>query len=479
MKKIGGICNWFIFTICFILLSISAEATTEIEEHNHESEEMVVEDLEGVQLKKIEYIQEATGSCQGLMHNWQVIQTIQEQTCGVQGIWRIQCAGCGVTTTTFSDIREHNYVEGTCTYCDDTIIEVAPEGEIDNWEYNLNEADKTIILKQYIGESSDVIVYGTYSVNDINYTAILNGDLIRPPFYNKRDSLLCIKINSGVISYDCTNLFSSLKNLLTLNINGLDTSNVSYMSYMFSYSSGLTNLNLSSLDTSNVVNMDGMFSHCSNLTELDLNNFDTSNVTGMYHMFSKCSSLTNLNLGNFDTSNVTNMDGMFSHCLRLTYLDISNFNTSNATYMSYMFSECRSLTNLNLSNFDTSNVINMDGMFSYCSNLTDLDLNNFNTSNVTGMYHMFSECSSLTNLNLSNFDTSNVTNMDGMFVKCKNLIILDLSSYITYNVENMSYMFFDCEKLSTIYVNRVNWNTSYAATTDMFLGCGTSRVSFK
>ena len=58
---------------------------------------------------------------------------------------------------------------------------------------------------------------------------------------------------------------------------------------------------------------------------MDLSGLDTSNVEDMGGMFSGCSSLTELDLSNFDTSNVTNMDSMFSGCSSLTELDVTGF----------------------------------------------------------------------------------------------------------------------------------------------------------
>ena len=69
----------------------------------------------------------------------------------------------------------------------------------------------------------------------------------------------------------------------------------------------MTSIDLSALDTSEVTNMGGMFIGCSSLTNLDVSNFDTSQVTNMVSMFNSCSSFRSLDVSNFDTSKVTNM----------------------------------------------------------------------------------------------------------------------------------------------------------------------------
>ena len=114
------------------------------------------------------------------------------------------------------------------------------------------------------------------------------------------------------------------------------------------------------------------FSGCDACASMNLTGLDTTNVENMRNMFSGCSSLESLNLGGFNTSNVTNMSYMFNGCSTLTALDLSNFSTSNVTSMQNMFSGCSDLTNLTVNSFDTRNVTSMSSMFEGCSNLSNL-----------------------------------------------------------------------------------------------------------
>ena len=274
-------------------------------------------------------------------------------------------------------------------------------------------------------------------------------------------------------------MFAYLDNVSTLDLSGLDTSNMTSMSKMFYNSKSLTNIDTSGFDTSKVVNMNGMFWGCNNLKNIDVSNFKTSNVTDMNNMFADCSSLTTLDLSNFDTSNVLYMGnpysfsygGMFRNCSSLVSLNISSFNTSKVKQMSDMFSGCSSLVTLDLSNFDTSNVTAMASMFDTCTNLTNLNISSFNTSNVNDMSWMFNKCSSLVSLDLSNFDTSKVTSMYNMFNGCGSLTSLDLSSFNTSNVTSMYQMFNRNSSLKTIYVSDL-WDTSKVTNSfDMFFNC--------
>ena len=113
--------------------------------------------------------------------------------------------------------------------------------------------------------------------------------------------------------------FGYMKNVQSIEgIGYLNTSNVTNMSYMFSFCSGLTSLDLSSFNTANVTSMDDMFSFCSGLTSLDLSSFNTTNVTDMGAMFAYCRILTTIYAGSgWTTDAVTNSDEMFYECTSL------------------------------------------------------------------------------------------------------------------------------------------------------------------
>ena len=316
------------------------------------------------------------------------------------------------------------------------------------------------------------------------------------PWYNYRNSITSAKVAGKIATQTTALMFNDCPKLASLDLSGLDTSDVTNMSNMFSYCWSLTSLDLSPLDTSNVTDMRGMFSECSSLSSLDLSPLDTSNVTDMSYMLSGCSkltsldlspldtskvtnmsymlyycpSLTSLDLSPLDTSNVTSMRGIFAHCSKLASLDLSPLDTSNVTDMSYMFSSCSRLASLDLSSFDTSQVESMGGMFDGCSSLTSLDVSSFDTSNVTGMSRMFYGCSSLTSLDVSSFDTSNVTGMSRMFYGCSSLASLDVSSFDTSGAVGMKGMFSGCSKLALLDVS--SFDTSRVTDmSDVFHGC--------
>lgn len=81
------------------------------------------------------------------------------------------------------------------------------------------------------------------------------------------------------------------------------------------------------------------FFNCSSITSIDLDNLDTSNVTDMASMFEACNALLSLDLSSFNTSNVTSMERMLNGCSNLSTIYASlTFVVSQVTNSQDMFS---------------------------------------------------------------------------------------------------------------------------------------------
>ena len=202
---------------------------------------------------------------------------------------------------------------------------------------------------------------------------------------------------------------------------------------MFSYLDNVDTLDLTGLDTSNMTSMSKMFYNSKSLKNIDVSSFDTSKVTNMSLMFYKCKSLIELDLFNFNTQNVTTMESMFDGCEAISSLNISTFNTSNVSNISFMFCDCKKISSINLLNFDTSKVTTMQSLFKGCFSLITLDLSNFNTEKLTktgastntfdGYSGMFNGCTKLKTIYVSNlWNMSNVKSSYFMFNNCTSLV---------------------------------------------------------
>ena len=95
------------------------------------------------------------------------------------------------------------------------------------------------------------------------------------------------------------------------NLNDIDTSKITDMSYLFSGYKNISDIDISKWDTSKVEDMSYMFFHCDTFNS-DLSSWDVSNVKNMNSMFGFCYKF-NGDLSNWDVSKVTNMDSMFCY----------------------------------------------------------------------------------------------------------------------------------------------------------------------
>lgn len=116
-----------------------------------------------------------------------------------------------------------------------------------------------------------------------------------------------------------------------------------------------------------------LFMGCRSLESINLSGVDTSDVKNMEQMFCACDILKKVDLSNFDFTNVTNMRGMFWACRNLRRVDFTDLYLPNVEDMSLMFCECQHLKRLDLSSFKTENEdINYQHFFGFCINLTHI-----------------------------------------------------------------------------------------------------------
>jgi surface protein len=140
--------------------------------------------------------------------------------------------------------------------------------------------------------------------------------------------------------------------------------------------SSISLLEVNYLNTSNITDMSFMFSFCKSLTSVNTDNWDTSNVERMVSMFYWCESLTQLNVNSFNIDKVTDINRVFAYCLKLTSLDLSNWNISNVTDINRTFTYCSQMTELNLSGWNVDKVADTNMTFAYCNNLDTIKIYN-------------------------------------------------------------------------------------------------------
>lgn len=257
--------------------------------------------------------------------------------------------------------------------------------------------DGTLIINELASDrAADTALHGvvtniyppldeSHDYNFNNYTDVY--------WYSERLAITSVKFGSPVQPTKTANWFANHSNLVSVDTQNLDTSNVNSMGFMFYKCVSLTTIDVSQWDTSNVTGFGSMFEQCEVLSQLDVSNWDTGKVTTLNYMFYKCQTLTALDVSNWDTKNVTNMGSVFYKCINLASIDVSNWNTQNVNRMGDMFRECQEVTSLDLSNWDTSGVTIMYNMFNKCNKLKTIYASDkFVVAQVTESYSMFNQC---------------------------------------------------------------------------------------
>lgn len=213
-------------------------------------------------------------------------------------------------------------------------------------------------------------------------------------------------------------------------------------------------VNIENLNTSEVTDMSYMFAYCEKMQSIDVTHFNTSKVKDMIGMFDGCSSLKTLDLTNWDTSNVEYMGSIFSGCEELTRItSLENLDLSKVISMTRMFEGCQKLKILNLTGWDTSNVTNMSGMFWNCTNLKKIFVgDNWNTEKVTSSNYMFAYCNNLvggegTAYSYEHIDASYACIDGGPDSETPGYLSARPSGYAVYTSSNQTFTFYNDGKM--------------------------------
>ncbi len=133
---------------------------------------------------------------------------------------------------------------------------------------------------------------------------------------------------------NCLYLFANFDNNISFGIKGVDTSEVTDMSYMF-YDCENFNSEVD-FDTENVIDMAYMFYGCDKFNKTV--DFNTANVSDMSSMFAYCKSFNQA--VDFDTANVNHMNSMFDSAE--SFNQEIDFDTHNVWEMNRMFDDAKS-----------------------------------------------------------------------------------------------------------------------------------------
>ena len=171
-----------------------------------------------------------------------------------------------------------------------------------NFTYSIDEENQTIKITKYNGTSEEVVIPSSVTMNEKNYSVVLNGGV----FYNNT-AIKKVVFESGVKAGDTLRrLFRGCSSLESVDFSDFDTSSTTTLTQMFYNATSLKEVNMSHFNTSNVTDFSYLFYNCFAIKNLDLSSFDTKNGISMQYMFYRCNSLEYLNIQGFDTTQATN-----------------------------------------------------------------------------------------------------------------------------------------------------------------------------
>ena len=197
--------------------------------------------------------------------------------------------------------------------------------------------------------------------------------------------------------------------LESVDVSSFNTSECRSMTRMFGECYNLAEIKgLENFDTCKSEGFAAMFQSNRRIKEINVSSFDTSNASYLHYMFAGCESLERIiGIENFRTSKNRTFQNMFAFCRKLKKVDISSFDTSSSDSFASMFQYCGELTELDFSSFDTSKANDYSSMFAGCWILKTIYASkNFENINTAASTNMFGGCLQLIGGSGTAFDPS-------------------------------------------------------------------------
>lgn len=389
------------------------------------------------------------------------------------------------------------------------------------WNYTANSGALVISAKEQTHARNDG--YGSFLAGDVfqTYDWVWNHNgngrwawvdsESRTPWEEYKSGINTVSFVGNVAPVNMAGWFRGCASLTSVDLSGLDASNVTHFRLMFYGCASLNSLDMSNLDVSSAMyctgsdsgtgaynGLDGAFGGLSSLGSITLSETLAAKFNGGYAYVENVTCETPWHYE--DGTTVTDSAKMrwagrygssYSPVLywsatsgngTLTVSDkaISNNVFSGADifaentvpwgngytkvvfsgnvkplHMSFWFCNFVGLKSIDLSGLDTLYTQDMESLFDGCTALQTVTFGDaFSTGNVENMYAMFRNCHALKNLDLRLFNTENVNTMGYMFYCCCSLESLDLSNFTVTKVQDFAHMLeFGDAKLKNINIS--------------------------
>lgn len=156
----------------------------------------------------------------------------------------------------------------------------------DDYTYTLDEDNNKVLITDYKGTGTEVVVPAKASISSKNYDVVINGPLFLIDKSKESSYVKKVTISSGVKIKTAERLFYNAETIKTIIFeNDIDTSELTTTKQMFYNTAGLEKLEFGNFDTSHVTDMGQMF-QATGLSYLDISMLDMTNATSQESMFS-------------------------------------------------------------------------------------------------------------------------------------------------------------------------------------------------
>ena len=188
-------------------------------------------------------------------------------------------------------------------------------------------------------------------------------------FYNAKIENVEFKKSTCPLLTETAYMFYYATDIGSVNIGNFDFSHVTNM-YSTFYSGRFGEIIFDGIDTSGVVSMNYVFAYTKGIEKLDLSELDFDSVTTL-NSFSYSSDVKEVIFGDVNSPNLKDISNMFAYTRYLEKIDWGNFNTSQIENVYYMF-ESSGISKLDLSSLDFSNVKSFDYFLTSTENLVEI-----------------------------------------------------------------------------------------------------------
>lgn len=197
-----------------------------------------------------------------------------------------------------------------------------------------------------------------------------------------------------------------------------------------------------------------MFTNWAKLASLDMSGLDATDVQNITNIFSGCSLLHSIVFPSSGFPSAIGASGAFQSC-GLTSIQMKDLKLNSVQNISNIFFGCSNLRAVDFTDTDLSGVTNMSGAFRSCNSITAIDLSGTNLNSVKTISNMCNFCPGLVTIDLSNVDFSAVTSVSAAFTRCDNLENIITNENTVFPSVSMLDTFSSCPKLSVQSVRNI------------------------